>query len=56
MMLGDFVIQKLDKNPRSLSLEHLMPDWDSSSEPVHPWMDWVETPITPPPVGGEAAQ
>lgn len=55
VMLGDFVIQKLDKNPGSLALEHLMPDWDSSSEPVHPWMDRVETPITPPPAGGEAA-
>lgn len=48
VMLGDFVIQKLDKNPQCLSLEHLMPEWDSRSEPVHPWIDWVETPPTLP--------
>jgi hypothetical protein len=54
VMLGDFVIQRLERNPQSLSLEHLMPEWNSDSETVHPWVDWAETPITINPEEGVA--
>ena len=41
MLMGDFVIQRLDKSPTDLALEHLMPRIHDVARSEAPWKEWT---------------